>query len=57
MTKEEAQQRRERAGEAVRAAQGACGKAIGQLEHKRAKQWQAAAQTELTEAKAEHYEK
>jgi hypothetical protein len=53
MTKEEAQQRRERAVEAVRAAQAACGRAIGQLEHQRAKQWLAAAQTELTEAKAE----
>jgi hypothetical protein len=53
MTKEQAQQRRDLAVEGVRSAQVACGKAIGRLEHQRAKQLLAAAHTELAEAKAE----
>ena len=52
MNKEGAQQRRDQAVQAVKDAQAACGKAIGQLERDRAKAWLAAALEDLAEAKA-----
>jgi hypothetical protein len=52
VTKQEAQQCRDTAVEAVKAAQAACAKAIGPIEHQRAKQGLAAALEELAEAKA-----
>jgi hypothetical protein len=52
VTKQEAQKRRDTAVEAVKAAQAACAKAIGPIEHQRAKQGLAAALEELAEAKA-----
>ena len=53
MTKQEAQAHRDRAVQAVKDAQAACGKAASPLERQRAKQWLAAAHDELAEAKAE----
>jgi hypothetical protein len=52
-TKDQAQQHRDRAVQAVKDAQAACGKAIGPIERDRAKAWLATAHKELVEAKAE----
>jgi hypothetical protein len=53
MTKEQAQERRARCIEAVKDAQAACAKAVGPVEHDRAKAGLAAALEQLAEAKAE----